>query len=159
LDVGYGLTTHSSTASLTKSIYDATPFLGEMARFSYYLSILGLITAIPAVISGGIELMGLLKRQDLAAKLQKSQNKAATVQKMHPKMKIAFAHAALMDASVAGTAYNWWTRSTAAQNAPATVNIYISGALLMTLLFSASLGGKLVYDHGVGVATVKSKAQ
>lgn len=95
--------------------------------------------------------MGMLKRQDLANKLQKSQNKAATVQKMHPKLKIGFLHAALNDVAIVGTGYNWWTRRATAGNAPADANVYVSAGLLFSLLFSAFLGGKLVYDHGVGV--------
>jgi uncharacterized membrane protein len=102
--------------------------------------------------------MGMLKRQDLINKLQKSQNKAATVEKTHPKIKIAFAHAALMDSAIAGTAYNWWTRRATVGNAPADVNIYLSAGLLLVLFGSAALGGKLVFEHGVGVVS-KSKSQ
>jgi len=154
LDILYGLSTHPSSSKLVASIYDTAPFLGDIARFSYYLSILGIVTGIPAILTGGAQLMEMLKRQDLANKLQKSQNKAATVQKMHPKLKIAFLHAAMNDVAILGTGYNWWTRRTIAGNAPADTNVYISAGLLFSLLFSAFLGGKLVYEHGVGVMRI-----
>lgn len=95
--------------------------------------------------------MEMLKRQDLANKLQKSQNKAATVQKMHPKLKIAFLHAGLNDVAIVGTGFNWWMRRTIPGNVPTDTSILVSAGLLFSLLFSAFLGGKLVYEHGVGV--------
>lgn len=154
LDIGYGLSTHPSTAKLVASIYDTAPFLGDVARFSYYLSILGIVTGIPAVLTGIQQLLGMLKKQDLANKLQKSQNKTATVQKMHPKLKIAFLHAALNDVAIVGTGYTWWARRSIAGNAPTETGVLVSAGLLFSLLFSAFLGGKLVYEHGVGVARV-----
>jgi uncharacterized membrane protein len=154
LDIVYGLSTHPSSAKIVASIYNTAPFLGDIARFSYYLSILGILTGIPAVLTGGAQLMDMLKRQDLANKLQKSQNKAATVQKMHPKLKIAFLHAALNDVAIVGTGYNWWTRRASEGNAPANTNVFVSVGLLFSLLFSAFLGGKMVYEHGVGVMRI-----
>lgn len=154
LDIVYGLSTHPSSAKLVASIYDTAPFLGDIARFSYYLSIIGCLTGIPAILTGGQQLMEMLKRQDLANKLQKSQNKAATVQKMHPKLKVAFLHAALNDVAIVGTGYNWWTRRAIAGNAPTDTGVLVSAGLLFSLLFSAFLGGKLVYEHGVGVMRV-----
>ncbi|TID16430.1 hypothetical protein E2P81_ATG11857 [Venturia nashicola] len=151
LDILYGLSTHPSSAKIVASIYDTAPFLGDMARSSYYLSLLGVITGIPAILSGGQQLMGMLKKQDMANKLQKSQNKSATVQKMHPKLKIAFLHAALNDVAIVGTGYHWWTRRAIAGNAPTETGVLVSAGLFFSLLFSAFLGGKLVYEHGVGV--------
>jgi uncharacterized membrane protein len=122
-----------------------------MARFSHYLNILGLITAIPAVATGMMQLMEMLKKQDLANKLQKSENKAATVQKMHPKLKVAFLHAALNDVAVLGSAYLWWTRSTLAGYAPTGTHVLLSAAFLVGISASGYLGGMLTYDYGVGV--------
>jgi uncharacterized membrane protein len=123
-----------------------------MTKFSQYLSLLGFLTAIPAVLTGIPELLAMIKKQDLVNKMQKSENKIATVQEMHPKMKIAFAHAALNEIAVIGTGYNLWTRKSTAGYAPTNTNIYVSAALLFGLLSSAYLGGKLVYENGVGVA-------
>ncbi|KAE9974414.1 hypothetical protein EG327_008785 [Venturia inaequalis] len=154
LDIVYGLSTHPSSAKIVASIYDTAPLLGDIAKSSYYLGILGIVTGIPAVVTGVQQLLLMLKKQDLATKLQKSQNKSATVQKMHPKLKIAFLHAALNDVAIVATGNNWWTRRSIAGNAPTDTGVLVSAGLLSSLLFSAFLGGKLVYEHGVGVMRV-----
>jgi uncharacterized membrane protein len=149
----YAVATLPSTASFVRNSTNITPFLGDITRFSHYLNIIGLITAVPAVATGAFELFGMIKRQDLANKLQKSQDKTATVQKMHPKMKIAFLHAGLNDLAVFGSAYNWWTRSTAAGYAPTDANVLLGVVALTAISFSGYLGGVLVYEYGVGVTT------
>jgi uncharacterized membrane protein len=147
----YALATLPATAKLVRNTYNIAPFLGDISRFSHYLNIIGLVAAVPAVATGGMQLLDMIKRQDLANKIQKSQNKSATVQRMHPKMKIAFLHAALNDVAVAGSAYNWWTRSTLAGYAPRDTNVLLSVALLGFISFSGYLGGVLTYEYGVGV--------
>ena len=150
-DILYGLSTHPSTASLARLAFDFTPFLGDMARLSHYLNILGLLTAVPAAATGGMELMAMIQRQDLVNKLQKSQNKSAAAQRMHPKLKIGFLHAALNDLAIVGSGYNWWTRRAAIGNVPANINIALSSVLMFSIFFSAYLGGQMVYKYGVGV--------
>jgi hypothetical protein len=98
--------------------------------------------------------MLMVKNQDLASKLEKSQNKTQTVQKMHPKMKVGFLHAALNDACVAGSVYSWWTRSSQPNYAPDDIALIISGVSFLALNLSGYLGAVMVYDHGVGVARV-----
>lgn len=151
LDIVYALATLPATAGMVRNTYNIAPFLGDISRFSHYLNIIGLITAVPAVATGGMELLAMIKRQDLANKIQKSKNKSTTVQKMHPKMKIAFLHAALNDVAVFGSGYNWWTRSTAAGYAPTDVNVLLSVAMLIAISASGYLGGVMVYEYGVGV--------
>jgi len=151
LDIVYGLATLPATAGFVRNTYNIAPFLGEISRFSHYLNILGLITAVPAVVTGGIELLAMIKKQDLANKLQKSQNKSSTVQRMHPKLKIGFVHAALNDVAVFGSGYNWWTRSSAAGYAPSDLNVLLSLAMLLFISASGYLGGMMVYEYGVGV--------
>ena len=156
LDLLYGATTNPSTVKTVTSIYNVTPYLGDIAKFSYFLNALGLIFAVPAVLSGGQQLMTMIKKQDLAAKFEKSQNKSATAQKMHPKMKLGFAHAAMMDACVAASVYTWWTRSSAPGYAPGDVNFIIAGVCLVLVSVSGYLGSAMVYDHGVGVVRAGS---
>jgi len=107
-----------------------------MARFSYYLNILGLLTAMPAAATGGMELIAMIQRQDLVNK---------------PKLKIGFLHAALNDFAIVGSGYNWWTRRAVIGNAPADINIVLSAVLMFSVFFSAYLGGQMVYKYGVGV--------
>jgi len=151
LDTAYGLATHASTSKTILSIYNLAPHLGDLARFSHYVNILGILSAVPAAVTGSQQLLLMIQNQDLVSKLEKSQNKGATVQKMHPKMKLAFVHAAMMDLSIVGSVFNWWTRRSTAEHAPKEINLYVSAALLAVIFVSAHLGGSMVYDHGVGV--------
>lgn len=96
--------------------------------------------------------MAMMQKQDLAAKFEKSQNKIETAQKMHPKMKMAFAHAAMNDISVAGSVYLWWIKKSAPGYAPTEMSIYVSIGLMALLFTAGYLGAELVYDHGVGVS-------
>lgn len=107
--------------------------------------------AIPAALTGGLELMALIKRQDLLNKLQKSENKANVAKRMHRKVKVGIAHAILNDVGICAAGFNWWTRRSTAGNAPTDVNVIVSSICLPLLMLAASLGGMLVYDHGVGV--------
>jgi len=151
LDILYGLSTHPQTASWVRKAYDVGPYLGDIARFSYFTNTLGVGMAIPAVLTGAMELFALIKRQDLLNKLQKSEDKADVAKRMHRKVKIGLAHAVLNDVGLFAAGFNWWTRRSTAGNAPTDVNIIVSSIFLPLLLFAASLGGMLVYDHGVGV--------
>jgi len=155
LDIIYGLATSPSTAKAVHALFDFNPHLTNLALFAHYLNILGLLTAVPSVLSGGQQLMLMIKNQDLVSKLEKSQNKGKTVSGMHPKMKLGFAHAAIMDVSIAGAAYNWWTKRQTVGNAPDEVNVLVSAALLVGVLGAAYLGGSMVYDHGVGIVKEK----
>jgi uncharacterized membrane protein len=134
----------------------------DIGRLSYLLNIFGLITAVPAVITGGLQFFALLQRQDVPAKLKnaasdsndaatKAKASASVVKRSHPKIKVAFAHAVLNDLVLAGAAYNWWSKSTAKAFAPTDLNVLISAATAPLLGYAGYLGGKLVYGYGVGV--------
>jgi uncharacterized membrane protein len=151
LDILYGLSTHPQTASLVRRTYDLAPYLGDIARFSYFANTLGIATAIPTVLTGGMEFFALIKRQDLLNKLQKSEHKADAAKRMHPKIKVGLAHALLQDVVIFAACFNWWIRRSTAGNAPTDVNVIVSSVCLPLLLLAASLGGMLVYDYGVGV--------
>lgn len=60
-------------------------------------------------------------------------------------------HALLNDVAVAGAFYNFWTRSKVEGYLPDGVNALVSSVLLGGVIFSAYLGGSLIYKHGVGV--------
>jgi uncharacterized membrane protein len=148
LDILFGLSTHPQTTLWVRKAYDVSPYLGEMARLSYFANTLGVALAIPAVLTGASELIALVKRQDLVNKLQKSEDKADVAKRMHRKIKVGLAHAVLNDVNIFAAGFNWWTRSS---TAPTDVNIIVSSVCLPLLLLAASLGGMLVYDYGVGV--------
>ncbi|KIW07520.1 uncharacterized protein PV09_01483 [Verruconis gallopava] len=159
LDIIYGVATHPFTAKAVASVYDVTPYLGDVAKFSHYFNMLGLVFAVPAVLSGGQQLMSMIKKQDLASKFEKSQNKAATAQKMHPKMKAAFAHAAMMDVCIATAVYNWWTRSTRAGYVPGEMSLFVSAGTLAAIILAGYIGAELVYEYGVAVASPSRRSK
>ena len=82
---------------------------------------------------------------------QKAKASASVAKRTHPKIKVAFAHAAMMDLVIAGAAYNWWSKSSAKAYAPTDVNVLLSAVTAPLLSYSGYLGSKLVYDYGVGV--------
>lgn len=122
---------------------------------SYFLLSLGLLTALPAVLTGGAELMNMVARQDLGGKLSKSGDKLGVLKNMHPKLKVAFAHAALMDVAILGSAYNWWARGSVTGYTPSETDAMAGAVFLVAVFGSAALGGMLVYEHGVGVVGTK----
>jgi uncharacterized membrane protein len=159
-DIIYGVFTHPATTKLAANVYDASPFLTDIGRLGHLFNIIGLVTAIPAVLTGGVELFKLLQRQDMPAKLknasagatkESAEQTLSVAKRAHPKVKVAFLHAAAADLVVAGAAYNWYTKRGAAAVAPNDVNVMVSAATALLLALTGVLGGKMVFDHGVGV--------
>ncbi|EUC43560.1 hypothetical protein COCMIDRAFT_38497 [Bipolaris oryzae ATCC 44560] len=112
--------------------------------FSYYLTILTIAFSVPAVMTGASQLMPLIKRDGLNSR----------------KAKIAIAHAAINDVTVVAAALNWWTRRSRPMFEPTGTNILASCMLaLPATLFAAHLGGKLVYNYGMGFTGAQAKAK
>jgi len=147
LDMFHAAASSPATAPLIQSALkslDAQVYLNAIPLFSYYTTILALITAIPAIITGGMELMPLIQRDGLNT----------------PKARTGVAHAMLNDLGVFALAYNWWTRRAVNDFAPSTTNLAISVALaLPASSFAAYLGGSLVYEYGMGVGRASAKAK
>jgi len=154
LDVVYGLATHAQTAPYLANIYDVKPYLSDITRLSQLFLTLGLFSAIPSVLTGAYDLIGLLSRQAIADKLAAADGaakKKEVVRKTHPKVKIAFLHAIVMDLVIATNAYNWWTRRSAPAGMPSDINILLSAVQAPFFAGAGSLGSQLVYRHAVGV--------
>lgn len=148
----YGLTTHPSTTKYVSSIYDLKPYLSDFARIGHLFTILGLLSALPSIISGVWEFLKLLKRQRYADKVRRSNGNAkALAQQTHPKVTTTLIHAATMDIVVAAMAYNYWTRSSNAMWAPSETNVLVSALTAPLFALSGYLGAHLVYNYGVGV--------
>jgi uncharacterized membrane protein len=79
---------------------------------------------------------------------------------LKPKMKTAFTHAAMNDVMVALAAYSWFVRRDRTGGMiPTGLNVLVAAVSLPGLMFSANLGGTLVYNYGVGLqAGKKGKA-
>lgn len=102
---------------------------------SYYSTILTLVTAVPAVVTGAYELMPVIRRDGFSSK----------------KAQAGLLHAILNDITLLGAAYNWWTRRGEAGFTPSTQNVLISAVLVPASFIAAYLGGSLVYKYGMGV--------
>lgn len=75
---------------------------------------------------------------------------------MRPKIKTAFMHAGMSDMAVLTAVFSWWVRRGNVEVltgavVPTNVNVLISSVSLPALLYSAGLGGTLVYNYGVGL--------
>ena len=155
MDVLYGLSTNNSTASLVQSVYDTRPLLSDIGRMSYALNALGVLTAIPATVAGGLQFVKLVKQHQVLGKLKAAQSpdeRMNVIKNVHPKVKTAFVHALLNDVVIAGAVWNWSSRSGNAMNAPTWVNVLVSAVTAPVLAFAILLGGKMVFDYGVGVS-------
>ena len=153
LDITYGLATSPRTAGIARQVFDLTPHVGDITRFSYYATFLGLTGGVAAVITGGLDFAKLADRHDFVKKLRNSTNLVDTVKRFHPKLKYAFVHGLINDLVVIAAGYNWWTRKSAAMNAPSGTNILVSAISFVLLSISGYLGAELVYVYGVGFAT------
>ena len=130
-----------ATAFKTLDIAIPTSFFPTL---SYYSTILTLLTAIPAVLTGALELQPVLKRDSLGSK----------------KAQTGILHALINDITVFGAAYNWWVRRVNTGFVPDTTNVAISAALAVpATFFAAYLGGQLVYQYGMGIGRGSSKAK
>jgi uncharacterized membrane protein len=159
IDMTYHAATHPTTGPAIRTLYDLTPLLAPLARLSHLLTILGLLSALPAILTGAMELLKLLERQAL---ITTDNNKVArrppgagadVLRKTttHPKVRLAFAHAAMMDVAVLASAGSWWLRRGNDGVVPSGVNVAISGLVFVLLSVGGFAGSRLVYSHGVGV--------
>jgi len=125
---------------------------------SYSLNALGVLTAIPAIVSGGLQFRKLVNQHQVLGKLkaaQSAEEKLNVIKNVHPKVKTAFVHAILNDVVVVGAVWNWLSRSGNAMNAPTWINVLVSAVTAPLLTCALLLGGKLVFGHGVGVSVVR----
>lgn len=103
---------------------------------SYYTTILAIVFMVPAILSGGSQMLPLIQRDGFGTK----------------KVKTALAHAGLNDTVMLMLVYNWWTRRNVEGFAPSSINLAVSSTLAMPIVFFAgALGSELVYTHGMGV--------
>jgi uncharacterized membrane protein len=116
---------------------NSSTLLQQAGIFAHVSNIAGIVTALPALNTGIWEFYGIYKKRGLDLS--------------DPVVKTTMIHAGLNDLAAVGAIYNWWTQRGAAAFAPSRINAVISGLILSGVVFSAYLGGTLVYKHGVGV--------
>ncbi|KAF2276745.1 uncharacterized protein EI97DRAFT_320039 [Westerdykella ornata] len=150
LDLLTFLSRQPATAKYTYQLFsllaldDLAPQL--LPQLSYHTTRALLLVSVPAVITGAIEVMPLIKREGISSK----------------KARTAILHALLNDVTVVGALWNWWTRRDVEGYTPSDTNVFLSGVVALPVtVYAAYLGGHLVYQYGMGVgrgnAPVKPK--
>lgn len=128
----------------SKTVTDTAPIVSKLDGaiqpqafpvLSYYSTILTILTTLPAVVTGVIQLSPVIQRDGFQSK----------------KAKVGAVHALINDVALFANIYNWWTRSQQVGFIPGGTNVVVSSALALPLtMYSAYLGGSLVYEYGMG---------
>jgi uncharacterized membrane protein len=152
---------NSLSGSLPNAITSALPPSNDLSRAAYYILSLGLITSIPAVMSGGQQAVQMFAKQGMYE---------ADGKTLKQKSKAVIAHAVTNDLVLAATTYVWWTRrqqanatlagklgvgslaTAEAAYAPQMWQVVAEVIAMGVLFFAASIGGALTYNYGVGFA-------
>ena len=131
-----------------------------MTKLSYFLLCAGLLATIPTIMTGNVQLVGMIKKnggpweKDAAGKQKSS---------MVPRIRVAISHALMNDAIFIVGIYGWWIRRGTeatgwnAGKTPTTTNFFIACTMLPALFTSANAGATLVYNHGVGLSLGRKK--
>ena len=139
LDALYLTTQHRATTALALTLFSILNLhlsANTLPILSYHTTRLTLLTSLPALLTGVIELAPLLQRDGISTR----------------KAQTGVLHALVNYGNVAGAAYNWWTRSKIPGFVPRTGNVVVSALLAVpSMAFAAFLGGQLVYRYGMGV--------
>jgi len=127
--------------------------LGTLSILGYASNLLGIITSLPAILTGGAELYAMIQGNGLYQTDEKGQKKLV------PKVKVALIHAGLNDLVVAAAVYNWLRERNVPDFRPAGHQIAMSAVLVAVQVYAAYLGGDLIYSHGVGVQRMGEAAK
>jgi uncharacterized membrane protein len=158
LDILYALTTQVLKPTFLTTRFAHPTTLLDITRLGHFMLCAGLIMTIPTIMSGNIQLVGMIKKN--GGPWAKDANGKAT-STMVPKIKATISHALVNDLVFAVGIYSWYTRRAVENigNVPSQENIVISAVLLPMLMFSAALGGSLTYNHGVGLNLGRKKVE
>lgn len=159
LDILYGLTTVFIKPAFLTSRFSAPETLLDITRLSYFLLCTGLITAVPTIMSGNKQLVGLIKKNGGLYEKDAQGNAKDT---MVPRIKVAIAHALMNDTVFILALISWWLRRSTEDkvnlgNVPGLLNIALSTIALPILLAAGASGAHLVYNHGVGLNLGRKK--
>ncbi|KAI9744082.1 MAG: hypothetical protein M1818_002234 [Claussenomyces sp. TS43310] len=126
-----------TTSSGYPNALDEVALLKYLSLFSYASTVAAILTSFPALATGIAELYAMVSAKGLDLS--------------DPVIKTTLIHAALNDVAIAGAFYNWLTRRGRTGYEVQSGNILTSAAMLVGIIYSAYLGGSLVYTHGVAV--------
>jgi uncharacterized membrane protein len=138
LDALYYASKHRLTSNLVNSVFKSLDNAVQPRAFpvlSYYSTIITILVTLPAVATGVTQLAPVIQRDGFSSK----------------KAKVGAVHALINDVALFATIYNWWTRSQQTGFTPSGMNVFVSAALALPMtMYSAYLGGSLVYEYGMG---------
>lgn len=160
LDITYALTTTYIKPGFLTSRFGAPTTLLDITRVSYFLMCAALITTVPAIMSGNIQLVGMIKKNGGPWEKDATGKQKST---MVPRIKMTITHALLNDAIFLVNLYSWWVRRGKEETSwnpgktPTQMNMIISMVLLPFLILTAKAGASLVYNHGVGLNLGRKK--
>ncbi|EXJ92888.1 hypothetical protein A1O3_01442 [Capronia epimyces CBS 606.96] len=156
LDIVYALTTLWIKPEFLTTRFGEASTLVDLTRLSYFLLCAGLVTTVPAIMSGNVQLVGMIKKNGGPWE-KDSQGKAKST--MVPRIKATITHALVNDVVFAANLYSWYIRKNngTVAKVPSETNLVLSAVLLPLLLASAKIGGSLVFNHGVGLNLGRKK--
>lgn len=162
LDILYGLTTTWLRPDFLTSRFGAPSTLLDITRLSYFLQVAGLITTVPAIMSGNIQLVGMLKKN--GGPWEKDAATGKPKNTMVPRIKATITHALVNDLVFVVGLYSWYLRKDKAGvvnagKVPTDLNLIISVVSLPLLMMAAKVGGTLAYNHGVGLNLGRKKVE
>jgi len=171
LALAFGLDVlHKLSARLPNVISTNLPATADVSRASYWLLSLGLITAVPAVISGAQQAIVQIRRGGMFEVQEYS-----TV--MREKFKPMIAHIVFNDIMLIGTTFVWYRRRAALQNSvagklgfgatsyaaaayePQTWMVVVEGFMFLVMMMAANVGGVLAYNFGMGMSIGSSASK
>lgn len=158
LDILYGLTTSILQPTFLTSRFAHPTTLLDITRLGHFMLCAGLLTTIPTIMSGNIQLVGMIKKNG-GPWAKNAEGKPTST--MVPKIKATIVHALLNDLVFLVGVYQWYQRR-AVENVgkvPSDGGMIMSATLLPLLFFSAAIGGSLTYNHGVGLSLGRKKVE
>lgn len=162
LMLGFGLDfLHQAGDRVPAALATHLPPAADLTRASYWLILLGLVSAVPAVLTGALENIKLISKQGLYE---------ADGKTIRTKVKAAIAHAVIIDLALAATGYAWYARYQQATQTlagklglnaalPYAAESWVVGtevAALGFLAFGSNIGGALTYNYGVGFSSASA---
>lgn len=163
LSLAFGLDVlHKLSGSLPKFIASNLPATADVSRASYFLLSLGLITAVPALITGIREAVVQISRTGM---FEVQEYKTV----MREKFKPMIAHAVFNDVMLAVTTFVWYRRRAALKESvlgkvigttsyaaaayqPKTWMVVVEGLMFVVMMMAANIGGVMTYNFGMGMS-------
>jgi len=144
LDAIYGLQQYFNISLPLVSTLATVPELGKAA---HYIQALGILTAVPSIMTGSQQAVKIYQNGGLYE---------ADGKTIRRKLKMTLAHAAMNDVVAVASIVSWLDKRSNPGNLPAGWNVVSSAVLFPILMYSANLGGTLVYNLGTGL-NIKTK--